>query len=93
MKGAIMYSDPHALPLAPNFYNIRRGICIDWLLSVKIDPFQTFKNPKSGEAEDYYLHVMREMPKLAEETDWELAAIHKHSNNLTARIAAARARR
>lgn len=88
-----MRSDLSAPPPSPNFFNIRRQTSIDWLISINVDPFKGFKNLKSGKSEDFYLHVMKEMPKLAVETEWELATIHHHSNDLAARIATARARR
>ena len=88
-----MRSDLSIPPPSPNFFNIRRQTSIDWLLSIHMDPFQKFKNLKNGKIEDFYLHIMKALPKLAVETDWELATIHHHSADLAARIATARARR
>lgn len=87
-----MRSDLHPPPQAPNFYNLRRQASIDWLLSIKVNPFQKFKNLETGQDEDFYLHVMRAMPKLLVETDWELASFRDHSADLAARITAARNR-
>ena len=88
-----MRSDLGVPPHSPNFFNIRRQTSIDWLLSIHMDPFQKFKNLKSGKIEDFYLHIMKAMPKLVVETDWELANIHHHIADLASRIATARARR
>jgi hypothetical protein len=76
-----------------NFFNVRRQASIEWLRSIHVDPFQSFKCRDSGKDEDFYIHVMNERPKPVVETDWELNDMHEHSENLAVRIAAARARR
>lgn len=78
---------------APNFFNIRRQASIEWLRSIHVDPFQSFRSPDSGKKEDFYVHVMNERPKPLLETQWESGAMHAHSADLAVRIATARSRR
>lgn len=88
-----MHNTLNAPPSTPDFPNIRRQASIDWLLSIKIDPFQKVKNNEDGECVDFYVHDMNEMPRLTAETDWELGVMRSHCDDLATRIATARTRR
>lgn len=79
-------------PESPDFHNVLRQSSIDWILSIKVNPFQKFRNPETGKDEDFYLHVMRAMPKLALQIDWELEVFRRHGVDLEGRITAARSR-
>jgi len=92
MKDTVMFSPPQPPLLTPNFYNMRRQSSIDWLLSIKANPFERYHDPETGQEEDFYLHIMKAMPKPIAETDWELARMRSYSDDLTTRIAAAKNR-